>query len=362
VTATTRNPLTDEAYDVRTVIKETVNSARFVVLRAIGELPESATQTDVATHANISRQAVSPHLPVLHDQGLVNHHDGRIKLTTGGMLFVDVIERCLQTVSLTELSFLTRSSYPISLLQELEKRPYRLSELPRVVRNLPSQSTIRRILTGFVDYGWVVDVGGQHRITAAGSNTLSAYNELATITEQFIEKAPWLQRLPIEAATFPPEELANADLIVSNPRSPAAVLSTCLKLYDRNISQFRCLCSVFNPVLFHAYRGLLELGVESEAILDWPTALKAADDIGTKYAVQNDRYSNYQCFVLADSHTLGIGLYDDRKVAVAAYNEAGSGKHIAMIISSNNRLVDWGKELYEIYRSKAQPASEILSH
>nr|WP_256487822.1 transcriptional regulator FilR1 domain-containing protein [Haladaptatus sp. AB618] len=63
---------------------------------------------------------------------------------------------------------------------------------------------------------------------------------------------------------------------------------------------------------------------------------------------------------MEEPQTLGIGLYDDRKVAVAAYNEDGNGRHIAMIISSNDQLVDWGSELYESYRAKARPASEIL--
>ncbi|WP_449404115.1 transcriptional regulator FilR1 domain-containing protein [Haladaptatus paucihalophilus] len=125
------------------------------------------------------------------------------------------------------------------------------------------------------------------------------------------------------------------------------------------MSQFRCLCSVYNPVLFHAYRGLLELGIESEAILDRPTALKAASNTGTRYAVQSERYSHYHPFVLEESQTLGIGIYDDRKVAVAAYNEAGSGKHIAMIVSSNKRLVKWGTNLYESYRADACPATEV---
>ena len=52
---------------------------------------------------------------------------------------------------------------------------------------------------------------------------------------------------------------------------------------------------------------------------------------------------------LEDSLTLGIGLYDDRKVAIGAYNEVGDGNHVAMIVSSNDELVEWGQKKYDRY-------------
>ncbi|MCO8242996.1 ArsR family transcriptional regulator [Haladaptatus sp. AB643] len=359
MTATARNPLTDEVLDVRTVISETVDSVRLAVLRAFRELSNPTTSRNLATHANVSRQAVSLHLGVLHERGLVNRYDGGIELTTGGLLFLDAIEDCLQTVPVEALSYLTRTAHPLTLLQLLAKQPYRLSDLPTTASDLPSQSTIRRTLIGLTEYQWLSDDGGTHRITSVGSDALSAYTELAAIVEQLVEKAPWFQRLPPEVVPIPIDALVDAEFVVSNPRNPASVLSTCLKLYDRNISQFRCLCSVFNPVLFHAYRGLLELGIESEAILDRPTALKAASNAGTRYSVQSGRYSHYHPLVLEESQTLGIGIYDERKVAVAAYNEAGSGKHIAMIVGSNEKLVNWGIDLYDSYRADARPATEV---
>ncbi|WP_266082726.1 transcriptional regulator FilR1 domain-containing protein [Haladaptatus caseinilyticus] len=359
MTATARNPLTEEELEIRTVINETVDSVRLDILCAFKQLPSTTTSTNLATHADVSRQAVSQHLGTLHDRGFVNRDNKGAELTAGGLLFVEAINDCLQNASVEGLSYLTRSVHPLVLLEELSKQAYRLSELQTAASNLPSQSTIRRILSGFVDHGWITDDSGTYRITPTGNNALSAYRELVAVVEQLIKKAPWLQRLPIEAATFPLSTLTSAELVVSNPRSPASVLSTCLKLYDRNISQFRCLCSVYNPVLFQAYRGLFELGVDSEAILDWPTAMKAADNSATRYSVQNERYSNYQSFVLEESHTLGIGIYDDRRVAIGAYNESGTGNHIAMIVSSNDRLVEWGIDLYESYRADATPATEV---
>ncbi len=354
-----RNPLTGEKLVVRSVINETVDSARLNVLRAMGELSSPVVQTVVAQQADISRQSVSNHLAVLRDRGFVKEPNTEIELTAGGLLLLDVIESCLQTVSVEELSFLTRSDHPIGVLRALEGQPYRLSELESAVSSSPSRPTIGRIIKTFTEYGWSQDNGGKQQITPAGTRALNAYIDLATAVEQLIEKAPWLQRLPKEDATFPIPELADAELIISTPTRPSSVLWTALKLYDRQTSRFRGFCSIFNPVLFHAYRGLLELGIECEAILDLPTYVEAAENPQTQYVVHGSTYSNYQPLVLDRAHTLGIGIYDTRKVAIGAYNESGSGKHIAMIVTSNERLVKWGINLYESYRAQARSASEL---
>lgn len=353
-----RNPLTDEELLIREVINEIVDSAQLGVLQALNDLSTPADQSEVANHADVSRQVVSSHLSVFYDRGWANLREGGPKITTGGRLLLNTMENCLRTVAHEPLSYLTRSDYPIMVLKELGRYPRRIRELG-AIDDLPSQATIRRIIAGFVEQNWLETTSGKHHITQTGTEVLQVYEELSTAIEQIIEKAPLLQRLPVDVPSILVGELSDADFCVSNPRNPASVLSTCIKLYDPNISRFRCLCSVYNPVLFQAYRGLLELGIEAEAILDWPTAVKAANSSGNRYSVDSKRYTNYQPLVLEDAHSLGIGLYDDRKVAIAAYNEVGNGTRIAMIVSSNPQLVKWVIDLYKSYRAEAIPASEM---
>ena len=293
ITRQAQNPLTGKELVIREVINEIVDSARLEVLQALNGLLTPADQSDIASHADVSRQVVSSHLPVFYDRGWANRRETGPEITTGGRLLLDTIETCLQTIASEPLSFLTRSDYPMVVLVELAKQPRRIHELG-AVDTLPSQATIRRIIAGFAEQNWTEDTRGQYQITETGIEVLQAYEELSVSIKQIIEKAPLLQRLSVEVPSIPVKELADADLCVSNPRNPASVLSTCLKLYDRDISQFRCLCSVYNPVLFHAYRGLLELGIEAEALLDWPTAVKAANSSGNRYSVDSERYSNYQ--------------------------------------------------------------------
>ncbi len=354
-----KNPLTGEDLVVRHTINETVDSTCLTVLRELKACSNPVAQTDIARQTDISRQAVSTHLAVLRDRGMANSYEAGVELTAGGILLLDVIETCLQSIPIEKLSYLTRSMHPVAILKELEKRPYRMCELQQAADSSPSRPTVGRILDVFSEYGWSTDNGRQQQITSDGTRVLDAYGDLATGVEQLIEKAPWLQRLSPADATFPIHELADADLVVSTPAKPSSVLWTALKLYDRKITHFRALCSIFNPVLFHAYHGLLKLGVEAEAILDLPTYLKALEEPQLQYAIRDSKYEHYEPLVLDHPHTLGIGLYDDRKVAIGAYNEFGSGKQIAMVVSTNDRLVDWGINLYESYRAKAYSTSEI---
>ncbi|MBX0297413.1 DUF1724 domain-containing protein [Halomicroarcula sp. F27] len=61
---------------------------------------------------------------------------------------------------------------------------------------------------------------------------------------------------------------------------------------------------------------------------------------------------------LKSNLTLGIGLYDDRKVAIRAYNQTGAADHIAMLISTNQTVVDWTLDLYNTYWDRAHRKTE----
>ncbi|EMA55720.1 transcriptional regulator FilR1 domain-containing protein [Halococcus salifodinae] len=186
---------------------------------------------------------------------------------------------------------------------------------------------------------------------------LVAYDDLSITVGQIIEKAEWFQRLPLEDATVPVNELTDAVVIASNTASPSNVLGAAFRLCDVHVNQFRCVCSIYNPLLFFAYKTMLNFGVKAEAILDWDSYVKSDQDRKTDFAA-HAKCEHYQPLYLEDSHTLGIGIYDDRKVAVGAYNERGDGKHIAMIVSENPKIIEWAEDLYDTYREMAHCPDE----
>lgn len=56
---------------------------------------------------------------------------------------------------------------------------------------------------------------------------------------------------------------------------------------------------------------------------------------------------NYNLHRLKRPTTLGLGLYDSRKIALGAFNQRRNGQHSAMLLSTNQDLVEWGHRVYE---------------
>nr|WP_254283218.1 transcriptional regulator FilR1 domain-containing protein [Halomicroarcula limicola] len=211
---------------------------------------------------------------------------------------------------------------------------------------------------------WSSTTGGTHRLTPAGQTVLDAYNDLALSIEQVVEKAPWLQRLDQCRSDLPVQALADAKVVVSSPDSPGLVVLAALSLCDRQFSQFRALTSIYNPPLFDAYNELLERGLPGEAIVD-QSVYRELHEEGLQHFLDDSEFADFDIGWLEEELTLGIGVYDDRKVAIGAYNQTGAADHIAMLISTNQTVVDWGIELYNTYweqaHRKAEQAPEVVS-
>ncbi|RJT04684.1 ArsR family transcriptional regulator [Halococcus sp. IIIV-5B] len=348
------NPLTGEQFDVQNGINTLVDSDRLDVLVAANELRQPTTPQQIANHIDKTRQSVSDHLQTLRKHGLITRHESGIERTAGGVLLAEYADECLENLSRDQLSYLTRSNngvnHRMSTLATICEGEYRTSDLSDAISTTPSRSTVGRITENFIEFGWSTEDASVHRPTPKAKEVLLAYDELANAVEQIVAKANWLQRLPPkDAAGLPVPALKNASVVASDSNRPDRVLWNALKLCDVNISQFRCVSSIYNPVLFEVYKQVLESGVDSESVLDWSTYQEIEEKEEVDYAADASQYENYEPRYLDFVHTLGVGLYDDRKAAVGAYNELGDGQHIAMIITSDDELVTWATTLYEEY-------------
>ncbi|WP_332900390.1 transcriptional regulator FilR1 domain-containing protein [Haladaptatus sp. CMSO5] len=350
------NPLTGERLVIRECISNLVDSARLDVLRTLDEQPMSPSA--IHNRGLLTRQTASKHLTQFTERGLAKPagDQGGYELTASGKLTLNALEDCLKEIDQEQLAALTRATHSLGLLQALstgEARPRDLTD----VAGSPSRATVQRALQTFETAGWTTTAHGSNRLTPAGERVLTAYDELAVTIEQVMEKAPWLQRLSPTRADVPAHALEEAKVVESGPDSPGIVLGAALNLCDPRLKQFRALTSIFNPTLFRAYDALLKLGLAGEAIVDKSVGTHL-HEAGLEHFLDDSSYDNFQIFRLDEPLTLGIGLYDDRKVAIGSYNERGDGDHIAMLVSSDDALVKWGEQLYETYKAQARPALE----
>lgn len=354
------HPLIDEQIIVREAITEFVDSTRLDTLRLLREQTGPATLTEISDEGSMSRQTVSSHIADFLSIGLVNHNpeSSNYWLTAGGLIVLNSTERCLEQITREELSSLTRSPPPLQLLRLLNTTPIDPSSLSSKA-DTPSQSTIWRGLQKLTDFGWIEERSGSHYLLSDGEQALTAYEELEQMIEQCIRKAPFLQRLnPALLAgdnPFPAHALVDAELVFSEPNSPGQVVGAAIKLADPRTEYYRTLCSVYTPTLLRMYYKLVGFGMNSEGIIDASVHEKIVENDDLHYLLDTSAYDHYNLLRLEETRTLGIGLYDNQKIAVGAYNEVGEGQHVAVIISSNKELIDWGIETYNSYREQAIP-------
>lgn len=361
---TPTNPLTDEELSVREVVDKMLNTSRLQVLDILDNSPTPSSQSSIQQSAPMSRQTLSTHLGELVDRGFVNHDRNGYKPTPAGTLLKQSIEYGIDEIGRDRLAYLTRSKYPIQLLHTVNESPTKASELSKRA-DTPSRSQIGQIFDTFEEYGWCAedwnsDNGGRYYTKCSGVNVLDVFGEVTEAIAQLIEKVQWFLRLQPADAKLTLQEiraLADADLVLSSPNNNARVLWEALKFLDMRIDRVRAFCSIHDPTLIHSYMKTLNYGVDFEVILDSETHDQVRQNEETQYVLDDSQYSQYDLHCLDHRSTLGIGIYDQRKIAIGAYNETGRGNHIAMIHSSNDTLVEFGTDLFNSYQKKAHHPS-----
>ncbi|OIB57416.1 hypothetical protein BBD46_02305 [Natrialba sp. SSL1] len=117
---------------------------------------------------------------------------------------------------------------------------------------------------------------------------------------------------------------------------------------------------MFNPTLFRAYDKLLKLGLKGEAVVD-ESLYDRLHEEEMEHFLDDSNYDNFRISSLDETLTIGIGIYDEKQIAIGAYNETGAGEHIAMLLSSNEAVIQWGIQLFKSYREQACHSAESAS-
>ncbi|EMA56036.1 hypothetical protein C451_04521 [Halococcus thailandensis JCM 13552] len=261
------------------MISGIIDTKRLDVLRAVNDCSLPAKQDDIAARAETSDKTAGKHLSEFQNHGIIKTYRENIEPTAGGKVLLEALQECFAEIPISRNKFaeLTRTETSLTILSNLYDDYQSVDEIQQKASVSATKQTVKSQLKWFETpaHDLVDEENHNYRITNAGENVLLAYSDLSTAIEQIIEKAEWFQRLPLENATVPVKELADATVIASDTASPSNVLGAALRLCDLRVSQFRCICSIYNPVLFLAYQTMLDFGVEAEAILDWGSFVKA---------------------------------------------------------------------------------------
>ncbi|WP_232833772.1 winged helix-turn-helix domain-containing protein [Saliphagus sp. LR7] len=344
--------LTKEDIVIRSEIAECVESSRLSTLRTLSDKGGWQTVSAIACDASVSRQTVSTHLEVFVEFGLVNFdaNTREYMITASGVVALDSFISCLDVILPDRLAFLTRSEYALWILRELSETPA-VASVFSTKADTPSQSTVWRIMTKLSEFGMVTETSEDYQLTEYGSNALAAYEKLEKIVGVCFAKAAVLQRLDLEFVRgdhpLPIAALEDTTVVSSGSLTPGLVTTEALELADLKTDSFACVISIYNPRLFKLYYEAVKHGMNGEGILSPEIYDKFCANPDLHAMLDNSSCDGYGLSRLERPITLGMGLYDSRKIALGAFNQRGNGQHTAMLLSTNQDLVEWGHRVYD---------------
>lgn len=197
----------------------------------------------------------------------------------------------------------------------------------------------------------VTETSEEYQLTDYGSNAFTFYEKLEKLVGICFAKAPVLQRLDLEYIRgndpLPIAALEDTTVVSSECLAPGLVTTEALELVDLKTDSFACVISIYNPRLFKMYYKYVEHGMKGEGILSPEIYDKFCANPDLHVMLDNSSCDGYGLSRLERPVTLGLGLYDSRKIALGAFNQRGNGQHTAMLLSTNQDLVEWGHRVYD---------------
>jgi predicted transcriptional regulator len=315
------------------------------------------TCSELAAECGTTRSTVYRLVEPFVQVGFLNRDSG-IEFTGAGLVFFDAYENATSVLDGDEIAFLSASPSRISILQALEASPARKAELVRV-DGMPSRATIQRAVQAFDERGWISSRGaGVYELTEEGKDAVDAYDRFITVTEQAIEKAPFLRRFGEESTGLPVDALVDTELIDETKGNVHAILDIALDFargLETSEVSIEAVVPVYSRILFDEYRTLLESGVELRLVLDSETYGRLQQSTSQRDIDTMTNEADAECRVCPESLNFGVGT-DGQRVLLVAYGDFR--ERPVALISVDRSFVEWAENLIEEYwRESSDPAA-----
>lgn len=250
--------------------------------------------------------------------------------------------------ALDDIAFLSRSSHRVAALETLAASSYEQNELQAELDI--SRSTIKRILRGFIERGWVVRHGRLYEVTPLGERVAERFTTLIETIEAESNLREVVQWLPTTAPDFEIELFADATVTTAEPGAPYRPMKRLMDVAEETDSTtVRSFGTRPLPGYFERWEVREETKVEvifSPIVVD---ALRRSPPKGTGALLE----SGVLTFLVHDDLPCGLTVFDDC-VALCGYDQT-TGMLQGVIDTENLDAVEWGENIYRMYRCDARP-------
>ena len=333
------------------------------LLRTLQDAPLSPQS--LADQTDIPRQRVYRVLDPLDSLGVVDHPESMFRLTGTGTALLTACTEATATITPETIGYLARSTHRGRLLQQLADGPVSRRELSDDP-NAPSDSTIRRSLRTFEEYGWLTRTADNRvKATDMGTRVAETFRWLVDATEQILAADPFLRRLGDRSTDLPFTALADAELVVATPENPHAPLSAAIDhtglrdamAGDETIDHIKTVCPVFSPAMFDVFGQVVDLGTGVEIVFDAEVRQELSRKRNLHYLAGAVAAPNLDVRFLSETLTYGVGIYDDTGMAVAYTDREG---HEVGIATQNEALLEWIDDQFVTYWDRGEGPSEYV--
>lgn len=252
--------------------------------------------------------------------------------------------------ALDDLRFLARSESRVEALKTLAAGPRTRRELQEDVG--VSRPTVGRILTGFVERGWVVRNGREFDLTPLGEHLADGVVALLETMETEARLRRTVDWLPTGTPGFEVSLLSEATVTMADPVAPYRPAERLVELIrETGTGTVRAFGTRPQPGYFDAFDWEVGDGLAVEVLLGplVVEALREHPPEGLRESVAADRMRLRVC----DELPCGMTLLDGH-VALCGY-DAATGMLKAVVDTDSPAAVDWATGVYERWRERSEP-------
>ena len=256
--------------------------------------------------------------------------------------------------ALDDIAFLARSPNRVAALEVLTGGPRERSDLRAELG--VSQSTIKRVLGGLTERGWVVNRGGRCEITPLGERVVAGFTSLVETIEAESNLRRVVEWLPTAAPEFDVELFTDGTVTTAEPGAPYRPYGRLMELADETASStIRAFGTRPLPGYFEKWD--IEEGTTSEVIFSPVVvdALRRTQPADTQEVLESGRLVT----LVHEDLPCGLVVYEGH-VAICGYDRTTGMLH-AVIDTDDPAAVEWGEETYETYRREARPVDLTAS-
>ena len=324
------------------------------ILRAMQDSP--ITISDIAANYSPSRSTIRRFIQEdAEEWGLIRRSSGDYTLTAAGNLLLREYDN-IDDEKQTGLSYLAKSQHGLDLLRVTNSQPDDRATVTR--KSDASRSTVQRHLDDFQESEWINEQNKYIGLRSDGREIIESYETFRRKIGIIEDKIEFLERLEDVEELPPIEALAESRIVVSTITDRREVVREVNKLEPDGAESVYGLSSAFSQEISEEFESKVPLNTECELIVDRSVYTAITNPKRWKYLFRGLRRPNFRLLILPKNIAIGIGLFGDEQAVISAYN--AEIPFDAALIGENEKLIEWGKEIYAHYQAQASPPTTDL--